>query len=262
MLAVIQMIYNYDDMSFQILTIDKFYHLKGFYKTSSRPFASISIRLEGNGSFKTENGCFESIPGDITFFPENASYSAEYTGGECIAVHLLDCKYNVIENIRPKNAEKFKLSFSELLKIKDSIDKTNQKKALVYRILQMLSDEKKSESYENTIKKAVDFINIHYTNPSLNISEICQVANISEATLRRKFNTYFEMPPKQYISKLRINKAMAMLIGGNKLIKEVAIECGFSDEKYFSRCVKKLYGVAPSELMSTQYNNMPNGAEL
>lgn len=242
------MIYNYDKLNFQILTIDRFPHITGIYKTEGRPFASISLRLKGSGYFKTDDDSFLSRPGDVTFLPENIRYTTKYDGGECIAVHLFDCNYYSVENITPINVNEIKEVFFELLKIKDDLEKTNEKKSLVYKILQCLSEHSKTDTGSSIIRQSVHYINEHYSDPNIDISDICKHVNVSEATLRRKFNEHFGIPPKQYLMKTRLNKAASLLIKGEKAIKETAAECGFADEKYFSRCIKKVYGVPPSKL--------------
>lgn len=242
------MIYNFENLSFQILATDKFKHEEGFFWSNVRPFASFSIRLNGKGFFKTGNEKFVSNQGDITFLPENISYDVKYTGGDCIAVHLTNCNYNTVENITPKNTEAVRDIFEELLKIKDNIEKTNERKSLVYKILQVLSDDTRTDFCDTTIKKCVDFINKNYTDFNLSIPDICKVGNVSEATLRRLFNRHYGMSPKKYLIKLRLNKGTQLLIRNKKTVREIAEECGFSDEKYFSGCVKKYYGVSPVSL--------------
>lgn len=242
------MIYNFENLNFQILTIDKFKHEKGLFHAKERPFASISIRIKGKGVFKTENKNFISNTGDITFLPENISYDAEYSGGECIAVHLKNCNYYTVENITPKNIERIQPFFEELLKIKDDIEKTNEKKSLVYKILQALYDDTRIDFNTSIIEKCVNFINQNYTDCNLTISNICKIGNISEATLRRLFNQHYGMSPKKYLIKLRLNKGTQLLIKCEKTVNEIAEECGFSDEKYFSRCIKKHFGVSPINL--------------
>ena len=50
----------------------------------------------------------------------------------------------------------------------------------------------------------------------------------------------------QYVSRLRMNRALELLSEREKSIREIALACGFEDEKYFSRAFKKKYGYPPS----------------
>ena len=41
------MIYNFDELAFQVLTVDRFYHHKGTYSVKARPYAALSFRVSG-----------------------------------------------------------------------------------------------------------------------------------------------------------------------------------------------------------------------
>ena len=73
------------------------------------------------------------------------------------------------------------------------------------------------------------------------------IVKYPDAALRRKFQKYCGMSPKQYLLKLRLNKATALLLQNKYTVKDIARRCGFSDEKHFSKTVKKSCGITPSE---------------
>ena len=52
----------------------------------------------------------------------------------------------------------------------------------------------------------------------------------------------------QYTIKRRMGKAIRLLSKNRLSVKEIAGLCGFSDEKYFSRAFKRMYGYPPSKL--------------
>lgn len=54
------------------------------------------------------------------------------------------------------------------------------------------------------------------------------------------------MPPNEYLTRYRINKAAALLKCNNLSVGEAAYSTGFSDQLYFSRVFKKYKGVPPS----------------
>jgi AraC-like DNA-binding protein len=56
------------------------------------------------------------------------------------------------------------------------------------------------------------------------------------------------MTPTKYLVSKRLIHAEKLLSTGKYSIKEVAEMSGFCDVKYFSRVVKKEYGVPPSKL--------------
>ncbi len=61
---------------------------------------------------------------------------------------------------------------------------------------------------------------------------------------------YVSMPPNEYLTRFRINKAAALLRSSNLSVGEAAYSTGFSDQLYFSRVFKKYKGVPPSKYVS------------
>lgn len=62
-----------------------------------------------------------------------------------------------------------------------------------------------------------------------------------------KFKAHYGITPKAFISQLRILKAKELLLGTDKLSREVAYSLGFSDELYFIRFFKKYTGLTPRQ---------------
>lgn len=58
------------------------------------------------------------------------------------------------------------------------------------------------------------------------------------------------------IKQYRLQEACKMLSVTNKLIKEVALESGFSDELYFSRVFKNTIGMSPSVYQKSRNINI------
>lgn len=243
----IGMLYNDDRLVFQLLTIGSFRHTAGVFRVQ-RPFASISFRLSGQGAFRVGEETFTSRVGDVTFLPQDSAYTVEYSVGESIAVHLTECSYRAVENITPKSTEQVKECFEELLRIKDDPARTNGMRALIYRTLQILSDDARSGAGERAIERCVAHIDRYYADPALDIASLFRVGAVSEATLRRMFRRYYGISPQQYLMRVRLGRAADLLVRGDRRVCEVAEACGFSDEKYFSRCIKQHYGIPPSAM--------------
>ena len=49
------MIYNFQKLSFQLLTVDRFFHREGFFEVKARPYAALSFRVSGTGTFEIGN---------------------------------------------------------------------------------------------------------------------------------------------------------------------------------------------------------------
>ena len=100
---------------------------------------------------------------------------------------------------------------------------------------------------ELMITRAAEYIENNYRRPSLNLDEIAERLSINRVTLHRKFTEELNISPGNYIIKLRIKKACALLESSNYSVKTVAYSTGFSDQLYFSKVFKKLVGMTPTE---------------
>ncbi|MTI86761.1 MAG: helix-turn-helix domain-containing protein [Balneolaceae bacterium] len=78
---------------------------------------------------------------------------------------------------------------------------------------------------------------------SLN-SLACQL-DVHPAHISRAFPHYFGVTFGEFIRKLRVDKAAALLKCSPKTMTEIAFECGFSDQSHFNRCFKKIYSTTP-----------------
>ena len=68
------MIYNYDDLTFQILSVGRFTHKDGVFLVKPRPYAALSFRVSGTGSFEIGDKSFTTRQGDVMFLPADTPY--------------------------------------------------------------------------------------------------------------------------------------------------------------------------------------------
>ncbi|MBE6553248.1 MAG: helix-turn-helix domain-containing protein [Ruminococcaceae bacterium] len=242
------MLYHFDDLAFQILTIDRFTHKEGFFDVAERPYAAFSFRVKGSGMFKIGNRSLLVKQGDILFLPADTPYQVEYSSSESIVAHLRHCNYFNAETFRLQNPSEASLLFTKLVEDWQTNHSVNQAKAAIYSILDRMEKEK-TVSIENTaFASCLRYIESHYCEPTLHIGNVCKEGFISVSGLHRAFMQQFGMSPMQYVIKLRMEKALHLLAENNDSVKEIAFRCGFTDEKYFSRAIKHRYGVPPSQL--------------
>lgn len=123
-------------------------------------------------------------------------------------------------------------------------------KRIVYEILYNLyleyyNDYTVSHSMENT-EKAKQYINENYRN-KITIDELAKISGFSRSHFKRLFTKHYEMPPSDYITMVRIERAKTMLKAKIFSLSEIAEECGFSNEYYFSQVFKRIVGCSPKK---------------
>lgn len=65
----------------------------------------------------------------------------------------------------------------------------------------------------------------------------------------RRFRAAFGMPPLQYALRLRVDKALDLLRGGDARVADAAFAAGFCDQSHFDRHCRKFYGFPPGALI-------------
>jgi len=241
------MLYNFDNLSFQILNINEYSYENGNFDVKGRPYAAISFRLSGSDIFRFAGQQLQANPGDILFIPAHTPYKVEYSACKIIAVHLLDCNYTVPECITPTDKRLITSRFLGMLNTWNNQHNINSAKAYIYEILALLSSTADSHPENPGFTPYMDFFKAHYCNPQFTVAEVCKQMHISRSGLQRLFRQNLGLTPKEYILKLRMQKALDLLTGGMHSVKAVAHSCGFEDEKYFSRVFKATYNYPPHQ---------------
>ncbi len=81
----------------------------------------------------------------------------------------------------------------------------------------------------------------------LSVNLLCETFGCSRTTLMNTFRDRFGITVGEYITQYRLEKAEKMLIVGEKSVKSVAAECGFSDQNYFTKVFRQKHGQPPTE---------------
>lgn len=114
-------------------------------------------------------------------------------------------------------------------------------------------EESNQPKTNKRIYNAVRHIRKNY-DQNLSVEALAKLANISVSQFDRTFKKLFQMTPTQYIQKVRLENAIALL-KQNLSITEISILCGYSDHSAFSRQFKQLTGLSPSQFKETIYGS-------
>ncbi|MDX8045099.1 AraC family transcriptional regulator [Gracilibacillus sp. S3-1-1] len=96
------------------------------------------------------------------------------------------------------------------------------------------------------ISKAVSFIEAHYQE-DLSLDDIVAVSKLSKYHFTRLFTSSLQQTPIQYVTKVRIQRALDLLRDNDKTIEQIAREVGYTSSNYFSKVFKKLLNETPSK---------------
>ncbi|MBN1674951.1 MAG: helix-turn-helix domain-containing protein [Kiritimatiellae bacterium] len=82
---------------------------------------------------------------------------------------------------------------------------------------------------------------------AISLARLAREARMSQSTLVRTFRQAVGTSPIDYLIRLRIEKASALLRRGDVRVGEAALGAGFSDSNYFSRLFRKATGMSPRQ---------------
>ena len=243
------MLTSFDNFTFQIVYAFRTKHSDGFFRVPARAFAALSYRVAGTGRFVLDGKVLTVQRGDLLYIPAGMAYEVEYSSAEMIVVHLTDCNYPDPEVITPSSPALLGAAFEELLAKWNERHSSHLAKSQIYGLLELLAtDQKSTEGKDQTLlSRCIALMESHFCESELNVEQICKRAYICRSTLQRTFKRQLGVSPQQYLSKLRLNRALHLL-GQGASVKEAAMTSGFSDEKYFSRVFKSTYGYSPSQV--------------
>ncbi|NRF93800.1 response regulator [Paenibacillus frigoriresistens] len=166
------------------------------------------------------------------------SYATFYTD-------LLAFAYKELMAISPDLKEV--LTDSITLLEEQSIDGTRShvRKIISEWMLQMA--DVRSHGMALTMKKALAYIQQHIYDQNLTLQSVADVLNLSVSYTSESIKQSVGMNFTQYVTKLRMERAKALMTASSCKMYEAAFQCGYVDYAHFTKTFKKYYGYSPKD---------------
>ncbi len=183
-------------------------------------------------------------------------YNYGILSGFVIMGQITDSKASSESNIFEKSSKFFE-SKEQLKKAVENIPviKQNQLDSYV-NILQLIAEymtqtnrmAPKSKDLASGIRK---YISMNFEK-KLSVERMCEIFGCSRTTLMNTFKERYGVTIGEYINSCRLKKSEQMLLKTNESIKNIAVECGFSDQNYFSKVFTKKFLCTPTQFRKKQ----------
>jgi AraC-like DNA-binding protein len=120
---------------------------------------------------------------------------------------------------------------------------------ILFRVLQgpqgdMLRQMARTESRLSQVRKAIDWIRMHYAEPFL-VEPLAGMTGMSVAAFYRHFRAVTAMTPIQYQKRLRLLAARRMLLFETRDAAAIAFSVGYESASQFSREYARMFGLPP-----------------
>ncbi len=99
---------------------------------------------------------------------------------------------------------------------------------------------------QRTIEKTIEYIKNNLTE-SLNLETMANMAKFTPTYFHKLFKASTGKTLHDYIEEQRIKKSVGLLTSTDMTLTEIAYECGFSSQSYFSYAFKRRMNLAPRE---------------
>ena len=115
------------------------------------------------------------------------------------------------------------------------------------RLLYRIEREYALDVPPSLAQSAARLIERESARADFSVDELSVAFDCSGAQLRRLFRQEYGLSPKQYLTRVRMDSARALLQAGLFSVRQVAQRCGFANEKYFATVFKAYTGLTPSQ---------------
>jgi AraC family transcriptional regulator len=99
------------------------------------------------------------------------------------------------------------------------------------------------------LRRVLDYISAHVAD-EIKLEELARVACLSTFHFARVFTLAIGVPPHRYLSRMRLENAMAEIAAGRLSLAEVASNARFSSQASFTRAFRRATGMTPAEYRS------------
>ncbi len=223
---------------------------------------------EGEGWLKIGDQEYYPRPGELFLMPEgvNQSYSVisdrPFEKYWChFTAHVGGINLFKLLNLNPRcmpvQSERLAQVFGELVEYANS-DAVYAKLLAKSKLMELiacymmsLNVEAEPLSFKNNgaidkLANVLAYIDEHLT-ANVTVEELADIAYMHPNSFIRVFKQYAGMPPIQYVTHKKIEKAKQLLATTTCSVSEVAQRLGFNDTFYFSKQFKKHAGSAPTD---------------
>lgn len=115
------------------------------------------------------------------------------------------------------------------------------------------ASEKKISHSRFIAEKARLYIQEHYMDGNLSISDISRELYINQTYLRKMFKEEIGMTLSEFLTKYRMHMAKQLILNTEYNQTVIAEMVGYNDVSYFGKCFKKYYHVSPKQMTKADY---------
>ncbi len=107
---------------------------------------------------------------------------------------------------------------------------------------------------EQWLEQALKAVNDNLTNEKFSTDDFARLMLMSRTSLYTKMKALTGESVKEFIRRIRLNRAAELILEGQQSIAEISYMVGFATPSYFTASFKKYFGCLPTEYQEKQTN--------
>ena len=109
------------------------------------------------------------------------------------------------------------------------------------------------------LRHVLDYISAHFAD-EITPADLAGVACLSPSHFARTFTRAMGISPHRYVSRMRLQSAMADVAAGQLPLAQIALKAGFSSQASFTRAFRRATGMTPGEYGRRQHDGCNTSA--
>lgn len=110
---------------------------------------------------------------------------------------------------------------------------------------------RRSELATWQLRRAIEYIEDHCVR-NIRLEELASLTGLSQSHFSHAFKASTGLPPHQWQTRARLERAKQLLLKDDTPLTHVAAETGFADQAHFTRVFRKNIGATPANWKKTQ----------
>jgi len=144
--------------------------------------------------------------------------------------------------MKPFDSDILKVRIKNLIEQRRKLREHFRKEGLIE-----LDDKEITKVDKKFLQNVLQVINKYLSDTSFGVEILANEVSMSRRSLERKLAALTGETPSEVIKRIRLTRASKLLIKKSGNISEIALEVGFSNPAYFSKCFREQFGLTPSE---------------
>ena len=219
-----------------------------------RHMCGMIYTVEGTEIYHFASGDRAAAPGTVLFIPKGEVYTIDFEGETSVA-YVINFELSSAPAFEPtllrlpaQGSMPTLLMEAERCWQRKQTGYEPESLAYFFRIIAVLERLESTyihpTQYER-IAKAVDYLHEHYTEQNFRVGYLSELSGITPKYFSQLFRKKFGASPKEYVTRLKIERARELLADDKLRISQIAQVLGFRDVYHFSKVFHTETGESP-----------------